>query len=137
MMALAYCFRGCVGDNDGWVYTGLLLATGGLIGGTAVTIDWLGDRLGGQGRFWPTVLGVALGTGAGIAAAFGLSASKGAAGAIPTILGPAVGGVIAYEVSSAQVIQQATAVTASRPRLVPLVAMRPRGGLVGGIAGSF
>jgi hypothetical protein len=137
IMALAFCRRGCVGANNGWVNAGLVLAGGGLIGGAALTIDWLGDRLGGHGRFWPTVLGVTLGTGAGIAAAFGLSASIEAAGAIPAILGPAVGGVIAYELSSATVIQEAAAATASRVRLVPLVAMSPRGGLVGGVAGSF
>ena len=136
IMVLAFCRRGCVGANNGWVNAGLVLAGGGLIGGTALTIDWLGDRLGGQGKFWPTVLGVALGTGAGIAAAFGLSASSGALGAIPAVLGPAVGGVIAYEISSANVIKEAAA-TASSFRLVPLVAMSPRGELVGGIAGSF
>jgi hypothetical protein len=138
VVLLALCRRGCVGANSGWVNSGLVLAAGGLIGGTALTIDWLGDRLGGQGRFWPTALGVALGTGAGIAAAFGIPTSNRALRLIPAILGPAVGGVIAYEVSSANVIKEsAAAATASNLRLVPLVAVSPRGELVGGIAGSF
>ena len=137
VVALSLCRRGCVGENDVWVNSGLVLAAGGLIGGAAWTIDWVGDRLGGHGRFWPTVLGVALGTGAGIAAAFMIPASNGGIRYLPAVLAPALSGVIAYELSSANVINEATAATVSRHQLVPLVAMRPGGGLIGGIAGSF
>ncbi len=137
VVALSLCRRGCVGENDLWVNSGLVLAGGGLIGGAALAIDWMGDRLGGHGRYWPTVLGVALGTGAGIAAAFMIPASIGGIRYLPAVLAPALSGVIAYELSSANVINEATAAAVSRHQLVPLVAMRPGGGLVGGIAGSF
>jgi hypothetical protein len=97
----------------------------------------VGNWLDGQGRFWPTVLGVVLGSLGGIVAGVAVAAVAGAAGVVPMILGPAVGGVIAYELSDSSVREAAAAAIASRPRIMPLVTVSPRGGFIGGLAGSF
>jgi hypothetical protein len=131
------CFDSCSGDEDSRLYIGGMLAFVGLSAGAALGIDVLGDVLQGKGRFWPTVLGVVLGTLGGLVAGGALVAVAGAVGIIPMIMGPAVGGVIAYEISHANVIDELTATTASRPRFVPLVSVSPEGGLIGGLAGRF
>jgi hypothetical protein len=130
------CFDSCSGDPAG-VYVGLVLAVGGLIGASALGIDLVGDAMGGQGRFWATALGTVLGALGGLIAGGAVAATAGAAGLIPAILGPAVGGVIAYEISHSSVIDEAAAASASRPRLVPLVSVSPGGGVIGGLAGRF
>lgn len=135
MMMEFICLDSC--NDNSWEYLGLGLAAAGLVGASALGIDFLGDELGGQGRFWPTLLGTFQGTLGGIVSGVALAATAGAAGIIPAFLGPAVGGVIAYELSHSSVLEESAAATASRPRLVPLVSVSPRGGLIGGLAGCF
>jgi hypothetical protein len=135
MMLEIICIDFC--NDNSWAYLGLGLAAAGMVGGSALGIDFLGGELGGHGRFWPTLLGTLLGTLGGIVSGVALADTVGAAGLIPALLGPAVGGVIAYELSHSSVVEEAAAATASRPRLVPLVSVSPRGGLIGGLAGCF
>jgi hypothetical protein len=136
LMASAICFDGCSGEDEA-VYVGFVLAIAGVITGTAATVNWMGDVMDGQGSFWPAALGALLGTlGGGIAGA-AVAAVAGLAGLIPVILGPAVGAVIGYELSHSGAVEAAAGGVASRPRLVPLVTVSPRGGLIGGLAGTF
>ena len=135
LLLTAFCDESCY---QGGVVLSLTLAGAGLVGGSALTIDLVGDLMEGHGRFWPTALGAAMGAAIGILASLAAVESAGAAGLIPIALGPAVGGVIAYEISDSRVVAEAAAgATASRPRLMPLAAVSPRGGFIGGLAGSF
>lgn len=79
------------------------------------------------------VLGTLVGSGAAIA----IAPRSEAASVVPALLGPALGGAIAYEISSAMVRREALAASASRPRIAPLVAVSPRGSVIGGLAGTF
>ncbi|HEX8698371.1 MAG TPA: hypothetical protein VF815_06010 [Myxococcaceae bacterium] len=133
----ALCIESCTEDQSG-VYIGFVLALGGLFGGSAFTITQVGHWLDGQGRFWPTVGGVVLGSLAGILVGAAGFATVGAAGAIPMILGPAVGGVIAYELSDSSSRSAAAEALGPEPRIiVPMMRVSPGGGLIGGLAGTF
>ncbi|WP_224366809.1 hypothetical protein [Hyalangium versicolor] len=129
LMFQRYCLN-CEGE-----YIGLALAVGGATAGSALGIDYLGSTLGGHGHFAATVVGTLLGTLAGITAGFALAPTVGAAAILPAIVGPAMGGVIAYEISHAIAIGETF--TRSRPRYVPLVSASPRGRVIGGLAGRF
>lgn len=132
------CFDGgCSGDQVTGVYFIAVVALVGAVGGTAWAIDKVGASLDGLGRFWPTVGGVVLGALGGALLGARVSSYSGAAGAAIAVLGPAVGGVIAYEVTHSNAVSAAAARSASRPGVVPLVSMTPRGGFIGGLAGSF
>jgi hypothetical protein len=135
-VAATLCLESCYGDQEPF-YLGLILGLGGWGLGSALTIDWLGDRMDGRGEFGPTVLGSMLGLVGGLLAGIALAAGAGTAGIIPAFLGPAVGGVIAYEISDTNVTEAAAAATASRPRVAPLLTVSPRGGFIGGLVGSF
>jgi hypothetical protein len=133
----ALCIESCIGQDDN-VYLGLVLALGGLFGGTAFTITQVGSWLDGQGSFWPTVAGVVLGSLGGLMVGAAIAAAAGAAGAVPMILGPAVGGVIAYEISDSSNRSAAADTDAREPRIIlPMMTVSPRGGFIGGLAGTF
>jgi hypothetical protein len=133
IMADGFCWDCEVGD----FYVGFALSVAGAVVGMSLTIDWVGDWLGGQGDFWPTVLGVVLGVLVGTAGAFAAVSISEAAPIIPAVLGPPLGGVLAYEISSAMARREAMAAMAPRPRVAPLLTVSPRGGLIGGLAGTF
>ncbi|HEX8699817.1 MAG TPA: hypothetical protein VF815_13320 [Myxococcaceae bacterium] len=135
IVALTFCTE-CNPNTEAQVF-GLAVAGVGMILSGAWAIDRVGDWLGGQGEYWPTVVGVVLGMLGSVGALFAVDAGAGAAGIVPAIIAPALGGAIAYEISNALVRHEATAASASRPRLSPLVAVSPRGGFIGGLAGSF
>jgi hypothetical protein len=135
LITSAACDESCF---QGTLIFGLTVAGVGLAGGSALAIHLVGDWMDGQGGFWPTALGTALGTVVGALASLAIAERAGTASIIPLVLGPAVGGVIAYELSHSSAAAEATAAaTASRPRLVPLAAMTARGGFIGGLAGTF
>jgi hypothetical protein len=135
--ASAFCLDSCSDDSDEKFLVGFVVASVGALLGGSWAIDRVGDWLGGQGRFWPTVLGMVLGSLAGAGIALAVAPLSEAAPVIPAVVGPALGGAIAYELSSAMVRQEAMAATASRRRIAPLVAVSPRGGFIGGLAGTF
>jgi hypothetical protein len=124
----------CPDCDAGDFYVGFALSVAGAVVGTALTIDWVGDWLDGQGRFWPTLLGVVLGALAGTGAALASASISEAAPIIPAVLGPTLGGAIAYELSNAMVRREAMA---SRPRVAPLLTVSARGGFIGGLIGTF
>jgi hypothetical protein len=122
---------------DGGLLLGSVLGGVGWILGSAATINLSGDWQGGRGGFWPTALGALLGALGGIGAAVA-TRGESLVGFVATILGPSVGGVIAYEISHARNTPAAAAApVASGPRVVPVLAVSPRGGFIGGLAGSF
>lgn len=130
----------CLDCSDGaeGVVLGFFVGVAGMALGSALAIDLVGDALDGQGRFWPTLGGVVLGSLAGILGGFAIAAGgAGESGLLVAMLGPAVGGVLAYELSDTTVRRETLAASASRPRIAPLVAVSPRGGLIGGLAGTF
>jgi len=126
----------CLDCSDGGetIVLGFVLGVTGLTLGAALVIDVVGDLLDGEGRFWPTVLGVVLGAVGGLVIGI---AGGGEGSLIAAVLGPAVGGVLAYELSSATARREAVAAMASRPGIAPLLTVSPRGGLIGGLAGTF
>jgi hypothetical protein len=137
IVATQYCLDSCSDDQSVEIFGLVVASAGALLAGTWA-IDRVGDWLGGQGRFWPTALGMVLGTLVGSGVAIAIAPRSEAASIVPAVLGPALGGAIAYEISSAMVRREAmAAASASRPRIAPLVAVSPRGGFIGGLAGSF
>jgi hypothetical protein len=72
----------------------LLLPFQVLVLGGSWAIDRVGDWLGGQGRFWPTVLGMVLGSLAGAGVAILVAPLSEAAPIFPAVVGPALGGAI-------------------------------------------
>jgi len=136
IVATQFCLDSCSDDQSVEIFGLVVASAGALLAGTWA-IDRVGDWLGGQGRFWPTALGMVLGTVVGSVVAVAIAPSSEGASVVPAVLGPALGGAIAYEISSAMVRSEAMAASASRPRIAPLVAMSPRGGLIGGLAGTF
>lgn len=134
--AAAICPSGC-GSPDGDLILGVALGGAGWVIGSAGTINLSGDWLGGRGDFWPTALGTLLGAAGGLAAGVAISIEGSLAGFLIAILAPSLGGVIAYENSHTGNTRQAAAPLASGPRIVPVLTVRPRGGFIGGLAGSF
>ncbi|HLL05956.1 MAG TPA: hypothetical protein VK539_35620 [Myxococcaceae bacterium] len=136
IVATQFCLDSCSDDQSVEIFGLVVASAGALLAGTWA-IDRVGDWLGGQGRFWPTALGMVLGTVVGSVVAVAIAPSSEGASVVPAVLGPALGGAIAYEISSAMVRSEAMAASASRPRIAPLVAVSPRGGFIGGLAGTF
>jgi hypothetical protein len=137
MAGEALCLESCSGDGDG-VWAGLGLALGGLFLGTAFTITQVGYWMDGQGSFWPTLAGVVVGSLTGLLVGVAVAASAGAPGAIPMILGPSVGGVIAYELSDTRNRSAAAEGAGPEPRIIlPMMTVSPRGGIIGGFVGTF
>ena len=132
------CFNEC-GSVDPAASVGMALGAVGALIGCAATINLTGDWLGGQGDFWPTALGTLLGAlgGVGIAVLAFSSGEVNLVAVFAVLFGPAVGGVIAYEISHARNTRAAPATSSSGPRIVPVLTASRRGGFIGGLAGSF
>jgi hypothetical protein len=131
------CLDSCSGDSGG-LWAGFGLALGGLFLGTAFTITQVGYWMDGQGRFGLTLLGVVMGSLTGVLVGVAVAAGAGAAGAIPMLLGPAVGGAIAYEISDSSARSEAADADGPEPRIIlPMMTVSPRGGIIGGLVGTF
>ncbi|MBM7116436.1 hypothetical protein [Archangium primigenium] len=109
--------------------TTLLGAGAGIAAGYGLGVWTAGERLDGDGRLWAALLGTGLGVG------LGLPLIEHVGGASPFVLG-AVGGVLGYELSQAEVPASGEALALTRPRLVPVVSFSRDGGLVG-MSGRF
>lgn len=132
-----FCFDACTGGDADRLYLGLGLALGGMTLGSALAITQVGYWMGGQGRFWPTVGGILLGTLGGVLAGAAIGSVAGPVGLVPAVLGPAVGGVIAYELSDRSPREEFIDEYPSEPHVTPLVTVSPRGGFIGGLSGRF
>jgi hypothetical protein len=119
-----------------------------LLYGSAIAIYTLGSTLGvygagvlmeGRGRWWPTLAGGALGAAAG-SAAF-IASDKRSAAFILLALSPLASAIIGYELSASFAEPELEPPHALHsmpgPRVVPVIAATPSGGILGGLAGKF
>jgi hypothetical protein len=107
--------------------------------GIPLGVQYAGQSMGGQGDFLPALGGTVLGTGVGVI--LGMQAEGKGGLAVGLIVGPILGSIVGYELSSAINERRAfilgAASSRSGPRVVPVVSVTPRGGLLGGLSGSF
>lgn len=130
------CFD-CSDVSEPQLVLGTTLAFAGMAAGSAVGIAGAASLLHGEGLFWPTLAGAASGMLAGILCAIALAATLEAYAIVPMALGPIAGGIIAYEFSHARAVSERRRRETSGTQVLPLVTMSPKGGVIGGLAGSF
>jgi hypothetical protein len=128
----------CSSTGDEIVINTLVVSS--LMAGSALGVYAAGRLMKGRGSFLPTIAGAAIGaTVAGAALATGETA----AGVLLLLSAPLTGAIIGYEVSNALAEAEAEpAVGALRPgagslEVLPVIAVTPAGGLLGGLAGRF
>jgi hypothetical protein len=132
----AFCTDRCDGAESRAIL-GLGLALAGIAGGTAVGITGAGSLLHAEGEYWPTAGGAAIGTLVGSIVGLVLASSVEEAALIPVLVGPLMGGMIAYELSHSGAVSRRQRPPFSRPQVVPMATVTPRGGFIGGLAGRF
>jgi hypothetical protein len=108
--------------------------------GIPVSVQHFAEPWGGRGEFLPALGGSLLGTGAGFIS--GLSSGSTGGLIASLIIGPITGAILGYEISHALNKRRASAAGAmssakAGPRVVPVIGATPRGGFLGGFAGSF
>lgn len=108
--------------------------------GIPLGVQYAAQGLGGRGEFLPALGGTLLGTGAGLL--YGMSQEGNGAMAVGLIVGPILGAIVGYEISHTINVRRAYvtgAASSAKPglRVAPLVGATPRGGLLGGLSGSF
>lgn len=122
--------------DDSALFLSLGLAAVGLTGGVALGVKAGGSLLGGEGRFLPTLLGSTLGFVGGVAAAFPLGAAFEGGWLVSLFVFPVTGAVIAYELSNASALESRF-VAGTQVGWIPVISVRPSGGVVAGLAGHF
>lgn len=125
-------------ESLGGFFAGASLSFAGLTLGSALGIKGLGSLLDGEGRFLTTLAGTSLGALGGLG--LGLVIGWGAGSElwfIPILVGPLVGGIIAYEISHANFRWEHAVPGPSGSELLPVISVSPRGGIIGGLAGRF
>jgi hypothetical protein len=137
LLVSGLCFEVCDDGAESRAILGLALSLAGIVGGTAVGIVGAGSLLQGQGSYWPTAGGVATGLLAGVLVGIAVASSAEEAALIPAIVGPLLGGIIGYEISHSSAFERRYLSQASGTRVVPVVSILPRGGVLGGLAGRF
>jgi hypothetical protein len=131
----AFC-DGC--ESTGGFFAGVSLSFAGLTLGSALGIKGMGSLLGGEGRFLSTLAGTSLGGVSGLALGLIIGFAAGSElWIIPTLAGPIVGGIIAYELSHANALRENPALSSSGTGVIPVVSVSPGGGIIGGLAGRF
>lgn len=127
----------CSGGEETRAILGLSIGLAGLAGGAALGITGAGSLLHGEGEYWPTAGGAALGTLVGSLVALAVASSVDELAIIPFLSGPVIGGMIGYELSHSSAVARRHRNPALRPVVLPVAAVTPRGGVVGGLAGRF
>lgn len=96
-----------------------------------------GSLMDGEGRLGMTLVGAVLGalTGALLAVPAAFVVDEG--WIVPVLALPVVGAIIAYESTHAREQERRAAVAGTRITMVPVISVRPSGGLVAGLAGCF
>lgn len=133
----ALCFSGCDDGDRTRGTLGLVLGLAGFVAGTAGGIVGAANVVDGEGGYWATVGGTAIGTLAGGLLGGVLAQSAEGAAIIPVLTGPIIGGMIGYELSHSSAVSRRQASLASGTRIVPVFAVHPNGGIFGGLAGRF
>lgn len=131
----AFC-DGCGSESE--FFAGVSLSFAGLTLGSALGIKGMGSLLGGEGRFLGTLAGTSIGglSGLGLGLIIGFVAGS-ELWIIPTLAGPIVGGLIAYELSHANALEGRSALSSSGTGVIPVVSVSPGGGIIGGLTGRF
>jgi hypothetical protein len=134
LLSFAFCDDCDTGAEPFLVALGLGAA--GLSGGTALGVKVGGALMGGEGQFAPTLLGSLIGTvvGAFVAIPFGIAIEG--AWVVPLLALPVTGAIIGYELSQPAASER-TASPGAPVGWVPVLHVRPSGGLVAGLAGRF
>jgi hypothetical protein len=148
-------FGGAVGGAVGVIPGGLLfiaafsesseslgilsLAVGfvGIAAGTAGGIVGAASLVDGEGAYWPTAGGAAIGTLVGLLVSAIVVENEEEAAIIPAITGPILGGIIGYELSHSNAERRGHPSLASSTRVMPVVSVHPSGGVLAGLVGRF
>ena len=139
LAGVSLCEAGVAGTRGGF----LSCVDGAIIGlavgagiGLPLGVWWGGEAAGGDGK----LLGVLAGMGSGMVLGFlaGVVVGRPDFGLGFTVPGALIGGIVGYELSQPSLASgpPSPAVASARPRLQPLLAFSPHGGLVG-LGGSF
>jgi hypothetical protein len=133
----AFVCDSCDNGEETRAILGLGLGLAGLAGGAALGITGAGSLLHGEGEYWPTAGGAAIGTLVGSIVALASANAVGELAIIPFFGGPVVGGMIGYELSHSSAVARRQRNRALTPVVLPVAAVTPRGGVLGGLAGTF
>jgi hypothetical protein len=125
-------------ESEVGFFAGVSLSFAGLTLGSALGIKGMGSLLDGEGRFLTTLAGTSIGglSGLGLGLIIGFAAGS-ELWIIPTLAGPIVGGIIAYELSHENALQERSALSSSGTGVIPVVSVSPRGDILCGLAGRF
>jgi hypothetical protein len=117
----------------------LSLAVGfvGVAAGTAGGIVGAASLVDGEGAYWPTLGGVAIGALVGALVSGIVARSAGDAAIIPAATGPILGGMIGYEISHSNAVSRRRPALDSDTHLMPVVSVHPSGGVLAGLVGRF
>ncbi|KFE69648.1 hypothetical protein [Hyalangium minutum] len=133
---------GSCGDDPGCIITGLGMTAGAIFFTAPLGVYAVGQLAGGQGSYWTSLLGMAVGTGAGgiMVAVFSNKSGELQLASIVTL--PILGAVLGYELWNAHqqpdIVRPArTGATGASLQLIPLAGITPGGGVFGGIAARF
>jgi hypothetical protein len=117
----------------------LSLAVGfaGVAAGTAGGIVGAASLVDGEGEYWPTAGGAAIGALVGVLVSAIVAENAEEAAIIPAATGPILGGMIGYELSHSNAERRRHPSLASGTRVMPVVSVHPSGGVLAGLVGRF
>ena len=126
--------------GDGCLAVMVVIAVPAAFVGIPLGVQTAGQSMGGRGDFIPALGGTLLGTGAGFIIGLRSESTGGLVASL--IVGPILGAIVGYELSSSinerrGYIPAAAASSSPGLRVVPVAGVTPRGGLLGGLSGSF
>lgn len=127
----------CNSGEETRAILGLGLGLAGLAGGAALGITGAGSLLHGEGEYWPTAGGAAIGTLVGSLITLAVANSVDELAIIPFLAGPVVGGMIGYELSHSSAVSRRQRHRALTPMVMPVATVTPHRGVLGGLAGRF
>jgi hypothetical protein len=108
----------------------------GVTAGATLGVWGAGSIMGRDGQFLMTLTGAAIGALAGGFFAIPAAAAIQGGWVVPILTFPIVGAIIAYEMSDTEEHERKAAIGA-HTEMVPVISVRPSGGLVAGLAGRF
>jgi hypothetical protein len=133
---------GNCGDNPGCIITGIGTTAVAIVLGAPLGVTVVGQLAGGRGSYWPSLLGMAVGSGTGIVLAAALNRTSEVLRYASLVVFPLIGAVVGYELWHAYRtpdrvrLTRGDAAGSSLP-LIPWVGFTPAGGVLGGLAARF
>jgi hypothetical protein len=124
-------------DDSSSAFLALGVAFVGISGGIGLGVYAGGSLIGGEGRFGVTLVGTLLGVLAGGLVAIPAAILVEGGWVVPLLSFPITGAIIAYEMSHAEALKGKAAPAGDGVKVVPVVSVRPSGGLFAGLAGRF